>query len=530
MSNNKIYNISSNVTRKIGQYATGSTGILTFATGGITPTFNVYNNMISLGKDRAGNDITSFAGLIGVRDSVLTTGAATTNYYNNTIYIGGENIAASDTIRSFGINFATGAATSAVRTAKNNLVINARSNASGGANHYAIGTVAASTSSFTSDYNNLFTSGTGGNIGLITGTAQNTLANWKSASSKDANSISKNVSFVGDGDLSLSGNSALDASLAVNEIGIPVTTDYFGNARHTPKVYVGAHEPNDINLSKTFTVTAPQGTEHVYVVGSFTGKSWDIVNPLELTATATPYEFSGSFLAANDVSYKYLCQKGNWEYQEASSVAPLTEAGNHTYNASDVVTYWKAMPKVKLNVSIASGGTPSALYVKGGWNGWSTPVTLTASSTSLSAPSKIKSATNAVSYTGVIGNGTTDVIYANTEYKYYTTDLVDPNWEANADGSARGNRWSIYPLMGDEIARFTTQIATGLENSSEINVVIMRTASGIAATFDGEANIELYNMNGSLIEKTKATGSYTRNLQNGAYIIRVNNKTTKFIK
>lgn len=530
LSNNKIYNISSNITRKIGQYAAGSTGILTYATGAIAPTFNVYNNMISLGKDRAGNDVTSFAGLIGVRDSVLTTAAATVNYYNNSISISGSNVAASDTIRSFGINFATGAATSAVRTAKNNLIINARSNTSGGANHYAIGTVAASTSSFTSDYNNLYSSGTGGNIGYITGAAQNTLANWKTASSKDANSISKNVIFTGGGDLSLSGNSALDVSLAVNEIGTPVTTDYFGNARHTPKVYVGAHEPSDINQSKTFTVTAPSGTERVYIVGSFTGKSWDIVDPLELTTTATPYEFSGTFLAANDVTYKYLCQKGSWEYQEATSVAPLTEASNHTYSANDVVAYWKAMPKIKMNVSIASGGTPSALYVKGGWNGWSTPVALTASSTPLSAPSKIKSATNAVSYTGVIGNGTTDVIYANTEYKYYTTDLVDPNWEVNADGSAKGNRWSIYPLMGDEIARFATQIATGAEDARNKNIVLMRTSSGISATFDGEASIELYNINGSLIEKTKANGSYSRNLQNGAYLIRINDKVTKFVK
>ena len=36
---------------------------------------------------------------------------------------------------------------------------------------------------------------------------------------------------------------------------------------------------------------------------------------------------------------------------EATSVDPLTEKGNRTYNANDVVDFWKAMPKVTLNVN-----------------------------------------------------------------------------------------------------------------------------------------------------------------------------------
>ncbi|MGC3979493.1 MAG: hypothetical protein QM751_15485 [Paludibacteraceae bacterium] len=294
---------------------------------------------------------------------------------------------------------------------------------------------------------------------------------------------------------------------------------------------MGAYEPNNINDTQTLTVTAPQGTEHVYVAGSFIGKSWDITTPYELTATANPNEFSGTFPAHSNVLYKYLCQTGDWDYQEASSVDPLTTADNRSYNANDVVKYWKAMPKVKLNVSISSGGVPNKLYVKGAWDSWTAPIELTASSTPLTVPAqRVKSSTNVVSYTGTIGNGTTDKIYANVQYKYYTTDIADPNWESNSDGTARDNRWTIYPLMNDEIARFTTQIFTKTGEVKDVNVAIVRTSNGIVATFEGSAVVELYNINGVLIEKTNANGSYSCNLDHGAYIIRVNGKSTKFVR
>jgi len=40
----------------------------------------------------------------------------------------------------------------------------------------------------------------------------------------------------------------------------------------------------------------------------------------------------------------------------------------------------------------------------------------------------------------------------------------------------------------------------------------------------------LYSINGMLIEKTKVSGTYSHDLNNGMYIIRVNGKATKFIK
>jgi autotransporter-associated beta strand protein len=66
--------------------------------------------------------------------------------------------------------------------------------------------------------------------------------------------------------------------------------------------------------------------------------------------------------------------------------------------------------------------------------------------------------------------------------------------------------------------------------SAKATARIARTTSGVSATFDGAAVVELYTVNGKLIERTNAVGSYTRSLNNGLYIIRINGKATKFVK
>ncbi|MFZ4412469.1 MAG: beta strand repeat-containing protein [Bacteroidales bacterium] len=62
------------------------------------------------------------------------------------------------------------------------------------------------------------------------------------------------------------------------------------------------------------------------------------------------------------------------------------------------------------------------------------------------------------------------------------------------------------------------------------NTRIISNAVGIAVPLTGESNIELYTINGLLIEKTRANGMYTRNLSNGMYIISIDGKVSKFIK
>ncbi len=71
-------------------------------------------------------------------------------------------------------------------------------------------------------------------------------------------------------------------------------------------------------------------------------------------------------------------------------------------------------------------------------------------------------------------------------------------------------------------------ITTDTENPTE-SARIMTTATGVEVILSSEATIELYTINGMLLDKIK-TSSYSRDLNNGVYIIRINGKATKFIK
>ena len=266
--NNKIYNLSSNVTRKLGQYATGSTGIFAFTTGAVTPTLNVYNNMIRLGYDRTGNGVTLANTYIGIRDSIVSTSSvATANYYGNTIYIGGSNVAASDSISAFGMCFA--AASSVTRNVKNNLLINARSNTSGsgapanrsniigssnaaGIGHYAIVTGGGSTglTNFNSNNNDYVANGTGGVLGRFAlGAEAINLAAIQSYTGGDLNSIADLSPVFVDATGSTPNLHLNQSNYNFNEglnyaaiLPAPFNVDYDGNERKSSNRTIGGDE------------------------------------------------------------------------------------------------------------------------------------------------------------------------------------------------------------------------------------------------------------------------------------------------
>jgi len=82
------------------------------------------------------------------------------------------------------------------------------------------------------------------------------------------------------------------------------------------------------------------------------------------------------------------------------------------------------------------------------------------------------------------------------------------------------------PKMGAYETSFTTKLA----NAETTNTIILRNATGIVVPLSENSIIELYTMSGLLIEKTQANGSYSRELNDGMYIIRINGKSMKFIK
>ena len=61
-------------------------------------------------------------------------------------------------------------------------------------------------------------------------------------------------------------------------------------------------------------------------------------------------------------------------------------------------------------------------------------------------------------------------------------------------------------------------------------IKVIATETGLTAQFQGEAVIELYTINGMLIDKAQAYQSYSRDLNKGVYVLRVNGQAIKFVK
>ena len=166
-------------------------GIVNRGAASATATATVQNNMIRLGIDAAGNPITSGFSIIGIRD-IQGAGSSVVNYYYNSVFIGGTGVVALS--NTFAFN------SSVVTTAHNfqdNIFWNARSNASGAGKNYAIavGGTAPNPAGLTTNFNDLYATGTGGFVGLFNAIDQTALADWKIATGQDANSISADPQF-----------------------------------------------------------------------------------------------------------------------------------------------------------------------------------------------------------------------------------------------------------------------------------------------------------------------------------------------
>ena len=494
--NNRIPTLTTNNSTAQGIY--GISGL----TAAANSVVNFHNNYIGGNVAATGSAVPPVISLMYIQDN------ATYNIFQNTFYY--SNLTNQNTERScIHISGST-----AQVYLKNNIIYNSTD----AATSYCIW---KSNGTLTSNYNVLYTSGATSNIGYVSSTAKQTLTNWQS-SGYDIQSKSVPVNFTesSTGNLNLTGASVNDYQLAVPRQAT-VLTDITGTTNRASLTYAGAYEASDLTtVAKQFTVTVPNGTEHTYVAGDFTGKSWDATTPFELTKSVAANIFTGIFPCVDGVNYKYLCEKtGDFDYQEgAYSLTPggsPVQGSNRTYAVSDIVPIWYRVNKIKLNVTFAATSlVPSKLFVKGSFDSWANAVELAKTGSTFSV---------------ILGGNLGDKFPPNTEYKYFTNDDVDNNWESDASGGSISNRWAIAPIMNDEIARFTTLITTKLE-TPEVSARIMRTMSGIEVQLDSEATVELYNMNGMIIDKVVTSGTYSHDLNNGVYIIRINGKATKFIK
>lgn len=144
------------------------------------------NNMVSLGFDSLGNSIT--AGnifLMGIYGG--------TDVKHNSVYIGGDNVAS-------GFNTSVCYYFPSMNTETrcyNNIFYNARSNASPAATakHQCVNAAVLTGSQI--NYNLYYATGNGGVIGFNSSTYCTTLAQWKTVTGKDVNSIFGDPLFVG---------------------------------------------------------------------------------------------------------------------------------------------------------------------------------------------------------------------------------------------------------------------------------------------------------------------------------------------
>ncbi|MEQ1744256.1 MAG: hypothetical protein ABMA02_02440 [Saprospiraceae bacterium] len=222
--------LSRNNIHSLNLQSTALTGIIT----GIqlnAGTANVQNNMIRLGVDAAGTDISNGYGFFGIREA-----AGNNNVQFNSVYIGGSGVS-NGTSATFALSSAV---TTGTRNYISNIFHNARSNGAGTGKHYAItfGGTTPSPAGVASNYNDLFVSGTGGFVGLYNAVDQTTIADWRTATGNDVQSVNANPQFIAPNGNSNTGDLHIQAGVptVVEGGGQPVaatTDDFDGQTRNS---------------------------------------------------------------------------------------------------------------------------------------------------------------------------------------------------------------------------------------------------------------------------------------------------------
>ncbi|MGI8820780.1 MAG: beta strand repeat-containing protein [Chthoniobacterales bacterium] len=250
---NSVHSLNMTSTVATGQLV----GILPVAGSG-----TYKNNMVRLGRDAAGNSITTGFNVFGIFEI-----AGTNNIYFNSAYIGGAGVVSVSNTFAFISNV-----TSGTRNYRDNIFWNARSNASGAGKNYAITLTAVAGA--VSDNNDLYATGTGGFVGRFGGVDQLTLANWQMATGQDANSISADPLFVAPDGNAATGDLHIVCGSPVINSGTPIagiTNDFDNDPRNATTPAIGADE---LNLTAPTAVSAVSRKTHAGA-GTF-----DILLPL----------------------------------------------------------------------------------------------------------------------------------------------------------------------------------------------------------------------------------------------------------
>lgn len=158
------------------------------------------------------------------------------NVYFNSVRVGGANTTGLDSSMGFRRTTTTG-----ITDLRNNIFYNTRVAGSGGKRHFGI--VLNNTANLTSNNNAYYADGPTGILGSTDGSATNitTLADWRTATGQDGQSVSQNPNFLSATDLHI--NTAIPTQLESG--GTPIAgiiDDFDGNARNATTPDIGGDE------------------------------------------------------------------------------------------------------------------------------------------------------------------------------------------------------------------------------------------------------------------------------------------------
>jgi len=196
------------------------------ATGASATSSNIVGIGLYNGQCYTYNNIISLSGTL----SNNTYGIYEYNQTNNTMGIYFNSVYLTGTLTSGSSNSQALRSISAyTRNFRNNLLVNTRSNSGASGKHYSI--MLNSTSSLTINYNDYYVSGSGTVLGYLAAD-KTTLADWKTSTSQDVNSLNTNPGFVNAGGTSASDYMPKNPGSTLTGTTITgYSTDYSGKTR-----------------------------------------------------------------------------------------------------------------------------------------------------------------------------------------------------------------------------------------------------------------------------------------------------------
>ena len=419
----------------------------------------VANNMIS-GVLSAATAADFSAGIVAGGGA----GSTTQVYFNSVAMTGSRNSATYPSIA-----LAIGGSNPTVDV-RDNILVNTQTSTST-AKMYAIGTISTTFTNMTSNYNDLFVSGTSGFVGqtgaLFGGTDQATLSNWQAATGTDTpNSISADPGFVAPA-TNLHIASVLSPVANAGQAIGGITTDFDGDPR-SANPYIGADELATPTITVTGTLAAfstTYGTASTAQTLSVSGSAL-VAN---ITATAP----AGYEVASDAVTY--------------GSTATFTQSGGSASGTLSIRLAALTAPSTALGTTLAFASTGAAtqnVTVSGTVNK-ATPAVTATGTTSLTYTGSPQGPSTA-NVTGVSGgiapSGALSFSYVGTGSTTYGPSATQPTNAGTYTVTATVAADANYLTASSSALAFSIAKATPTATLAVNNSPVTYTGSAQAAT------------------------------------------------